>query len=174
MRAITGLVTVVTAVVILISFFLPWASVQSQAVGAFSKILTGKAQADIASISGFQIPQMANSPDSRLAISVIKIFNPNVTDADKKSYLIWVIPILAVVAAVVYNILGNNKWVALSVGVIGVLIFVVGVYKIASTDLDKLVLNVNIGAGLWLTLYGYLGMGLAGIAGFIALLAQKK
>jgi Na+-transporting NADH:ubiquinone oxidoreductase subunit NqrC len=64
--------------------------------------------------------------------------------------------------------------VALSVGVIGVLIFVVGVYKIASTDLDKLVLNVNIGAGLWLTLYGYLGMGLAGIAGFIALLAQKK
>ena len=40
MRAITGLVTVVTAVVILISLFLPWASVQSQAVGAFYKILT--------------------------------------------------------------------------------------------------------------------------------------
>jgi hypothetical protein len=174
MAKLFNLVVVVLAMVIVISFFLPWAMVQSQAVGTFSKILTGKTQSDIASISGFGIPRMANSEDSRLAVSVIKIFNPGVKDADKKSYLVWLAPLFAVAAAMMLIFLGKNKWVNLAVGAICVLIFVVGVYKIAATDLDKLVLNVKISAGLWLTLYGYLGMGLAGIAGFAALQLKKK
>jgi fatty acid desaturase len=174
MAKLSSAIAVALAIVIVISFFLPWAHVESQEVGMFSKILTGKSQAEIASISGFGIPAMANSQDSRLAISVIKIFNPGVKDADKKSYLIWFVPIFAVIAAALLILLGNNKWVSLALGVICALIFVVGIYKIATTDMNKLVLNIRIGTGLWLTLYGYLGMGLAGIASFIMLQLKKR
>lgn len=57
---------------------------------------------------------------------------------------------------------------------IGVMIFVVGSYKIKTTDLDKLVLNARIGPGLWLTLWGYLGLGLMGLKNLLRLLVKKK
>ena len=174
MGKLSNVIAVALAINIVISFFLPWAHIESQAVGTFSKILTGKAQVSIASVSGFGIPQMANSQDSRLAISVIKIFSPNVKDADKKSYLIWFVPIFAVIAAALLILLENNKWVSLALGVICALIFVVGIYKIATTDMNKLVLNIRIGIGLWMTLYGYLGIGLAGIASFMMLQLKKR
>jgi hypothetical protein len=174
MLKLSNLIAAVLAIVIVISFFLPWAHVESQAVGVFSKMLVGKAQTSIASVSGFSIPRMANSEDSRLAISVIKIFNPDVTNADKKSYLIWLVPIFAVIAAMVFFFLGSNKWVNLVLGVICVLIFALDMYKISTTELDKLVLNIRIGAGLWTTIWAFLGMGLVGIASFIGLTLKKK
>ena len=174
MPKLPNVIVIALAAVIVISFFFPWANVESQEVGMISKILTGKAQANIASVSGFGIPRMANSDDSRLAISVIKIFNPDVKDAHKKSYLVWFAPILAIAAAFALAAFGNNKWVSLVIGAVCALVFVLGVYKIASTDMNKLVLNVKIGVGLWLTLYGYLGIGLAGVAGFIALQLKKS
>jgi hypothetical protein len=174
MAKLFGLAALALAAVVVIAFFLPWAHVESQEVGMISKMLTGKAQANIASVSGFGIPRMANSDDSRLAISVIKIFAPNVTDADKKSYLVWLMPILAIAAGIGLAAFGNNKWVSLAIAVVCSLVFVLGVYKIASTDMNKLILNVKIGAGLWLTLYGYLGIGLAGIAGFLVSQLKKS
>jgi hypothetical protein len=63
MNKIHYIAMLILAAVIVISFFLPWVSVESQAVGEFSKILTGKKQAVVANISGFQVPILANGPD---------------------------------------------------------------------------------------------------------------
>ncbi len=174
MQKITSAAMAILAAVIFVSFFLPWAHVQSQEVGMFSKILTGKTQAEIASISGFGIPVMANSKDSRLAVSVIKIFNPDVKDADKKAYLVWFMPLFAIAAAVVFFLFNKNKWVGMAVGDICLLIFLVGVFKISTTDMDKLVLNIKIGTGLWLTLIGYLLMSFVGTINFVLLQIKKK
>jgi len=54
----------VLTVIICIAFFLPWVKVRSEAVGGFTKILTGKKQMEVASISGFQVPVLANGKDS--------------------------------------------------------------------------------------------------------------
>ena len=162
------------AVVIFVAFFLPWVSVESPMVGTISKALTGKRQASIDAISGFDIPAMANSADARLMISIIQIFNPGIKDADKKSYLIWLVPILGVAIFLVFLFLGRNRWVDLAIGLIGIAIFAVAVYKIKTTDLDKLVLNVKISNGLWMLLWGYLGMGLAGAANFATSLLKEK
>jgi hypothetical protein len=105
---------------------------------------------------------------------MVRIFKPGVKDADKKSFLIWGVPGLAVIILLMSYFLGKNKWVNLAYGLLGVLIFVVAVYKIKTTDLDKLVLNIAIGPGLWLTLYGYLGMGLAGLSAFSQSLLKKS
>lgn len=152
--------------IIFVSFFLPWIAVESQAVGTISKMLTGKKQAQIDTVSGFRVPLIANSEESRLMVSVIKIFQPNIKDADKKSYLIWIVPLLAIGMFMLDRAL-KNRWVVLMIGIVGILIFGVATFKIITTDLDKLVLNVKIGYGLWLILIGYLAIGILEISSFI-------
>ena len=160
MDNVIWLVVVVLTVVIFLSFFLPWANVQSEQVGMFSKLLTGKSQAQVAAISGFKIPILANGKDARLMISIIKIFNPDIQNADKKSFAVWGIPFLAIIICAVSYFFGKNKWVNIVLGSLGVGIFFIAVFKIKTTDLDKLVLNVKIAPGMWLILYSYLGIGI--------------
>ena len=156
-------------IVIVVAFFLPWISVESAVVGKVSKILTGKTQATIGSVSGFKVPILANSEESRLMIAVIKIFQPDITNADKKSFLIWVIPLLAVVIFLAGNAFKTNQWIRLVFGVLGILIFVGVTYKIITTDLDKMIIKVNIEYGLWLIIFGYLGIGILQIGEFLKL-----
>ena len=169
-----SLISAILAAVIFISFFLPWVHVEAPMIGTLSKVLTGKRQAEITSISGFAVPGLANGPDARLMISIIKIFNPGVTDADKKSWLIWGVPLFAIAIFLLGLFIADNRWFNLSVAVIGILIFLVGAYKINTTDLNKLVLNAKIGLGVWLTLYGYLGLGITAAVNFVKGLANKR
>ncbi len=71
-------------------------------------------------------------------------------------------------------VLGNNKWLHLAVGIVGIVIFAFAVYKIKTTDLDKLILQVTMGPGLWLTLWSYLGIGAVSILNFVQLTGKKK
>lgn len=166
----TGMVALV--VLIVVSFFLPWISVESAAIGGITKVLTGKKQATIDSVSGFRVPILANSEESRFMITIIKIFNPNIKDADKKSWLIWMVPGLAVILLVLRRFFESNKWFYLGVGLLGTLIFVVTVFKITTTDLDKLVLKVDIAVGLWLLLVGYLGIGILNLVRFVGIIKK--
>ena len=159
----------ILVIVIFVSFFLPWVSIESKALGNVAKLLTGKDQTASYSISGFKVPVLANSDQSKLMITIIKIFEPNITNADKKSYLIWIIPLLAIVIYLVGNSSKANKWTYLAFGVLGILIFAGATLKILTTDLDKVVLKVNIGYGLWLVLFGYLGIGILQIKEFLKL-----
>ncbi len=164
----------VFAVVIFIAFFLPWVSVESQVAGKVSKFFSGEEQASLKKISGYEVPILANGKDAKLMISIIKIFNPSVTDADKKSWLIWGVPGLAVVIFLVVMFFGKNKWVNLGLGVLGIAIFAFATFKIKTTNLDKVVLNVNISPGLWIILWMYLGIGLMNLSAFSKLYFKVK
>ncbi|MCF7872862.1 MAG: hypothetical protein K9L80_01475 [Candidatus Omnitrophica bacterium] len=161
-------------VIIFVSFFLPWVSVESETMGKVSKLLTGKAQANISAVSGFQVPILANSQDSRFMISIIKIFKPQINNADKKSFLIWIVPLLAIALFFISIGFKNKKLVKLLIGLICVAIFAGAIYKINITDLDKLVLNVKIAYGLWITLLSYLAFGLIELAGATKLFFKNK
>jgi hypothetical protein len=162
------------AVVIFIAFFLPWLSVESGQIGMVTKILTGKRQALVDNISAFNIPILANSTESRFMISIIRIFNPNIEHADKKSFLIWLVPIFALIIAVASRFLAGDLWFNIAVGLIGTAIFAVAVFKISTTDLDKFVLRVSVGLGLWLSIYTYLAMGLLSFAMAIQSLFKRN
>ena len=175
MQKITLLVIILLAIVIFVSFFMPWVSLESKVImGVLTKTLMVERQAKLMSISGYDVPVMANGEDAKLMISIIKLFNPNVTGADKKSYLIWGIPILALAIAVANLFLGKNKWFSLGVGIFGLAIFAVAVFKIKTTDLDKLVMSASIGSGLWITLWGYLGIGLCALANAVPAFLKKS
>ena len=173
MNKIGNLVVLVFAIIICVSFFLPWVSVESRIAGGISKFFSGEEKASLKTISGFQVPILANGPDAKIMISIIKIFNPGVTDADKKSWLIWGIPGLAVVLVLLILFLGRNKWVNLGIGIFGAAIFSVVTYQILKTNLDKFVMHVVITAGLWLTLWSYLGIGLVSLFRFSRQLLPK-
>jgi len=164
----------ILVIIIAVSFFLPWVSIKSEVVGNVAKLLTGKKQATIDSISGFKVPILANSEESRLMITIIKIFQPKVTNADKKSFLIWVVPLFAIAIYFISNSLKTNKWIRLIFGVLCILIFVGATYKIITTDLDKMILRVHIEYGLWLILFGYLGIGILQITEFLKLEKSGK
>lgn len=158
---------------IVVAFFMPWINVESEAVGGITKVLTGKKQSQMASISAFQVPLLANSEESRFMISIIKIFSPNIKDADKKSFLIWVVPGLALLILAVKTLIKKNRWVDLAIALIGCAIFLLASFKIVTTDLDKLVLKVAIAYGLWITLTSYLGIGLLSLINFARQIKTK-
>jgi len=164
----------ILVVIIAVAFFLPWVSVESEVVGSITKLLTGKKQAATVSISGFQVPLLANSEESKLMITIIKIFQPGITNADKKSFLIWIIPLMAGAFYFLGNKFKDQKWVKLAMGIIGITIFVIATFKIMTTNLDKVVMKMNIGVGLWLILIGYLGIGIIQITDFMRLNKSGK
>jgi hypothetical protein len=174
MAKFSKIVICTLALLIVVSFFLPWVRVESQQVGTFSKLLTGKRQQAIDEISGLEIPILANSDESRLIISIAKIFNPGIKDVDKKSFLVLIVPILAIIIFLVKLYLKKNVVVDLLFAVIGIALFAFAFYKITSTDLDKLVLQIKIGLGMWITLYSYLGIGILSAVCFLKSLAGKK
>ena len=180
------------AVAAVIAFFLPWvrlettqatnifsqglalASVGAGPVGFISGLFSGGKHGLGQNISAYQVPILANSNESTLIISLMQIFMPNVRDADKKSYFLWAIPLLAVVIAAAGFFLGGNKWFNLAVGMIGIVIFSVVTYKVKSVDLDKMVMKVSTGPGLWLTLWAYFGMGIVSVIAFLTQLKGRK
>jgi hypothetical protein len=173
MENINKIILSVLVSVIVVAFFLPWVQIESQHVGAVSKILTGKKQASMGTISGFQVPIHANRSDSKLAMSVIKIFAPNVEHADKKSFLVYIFPILSILIFFAVYYYGNNEWVHIGIAAMCIAIFAVGVLQIVTMDLDKVLLNIRIGIGLWLILIGYLGIGLVEVANYLKMKGFK-
>lgn len=160
-------------IMIILAFFLPWVIVGSEQVGAVSKLLTGKRQETVDSISAFRVPILANSSEARLMITIIKIFSPDVKDADKKSFLIWSIPLLAVIIFLLSYFFGKNRWLNLACGIVSSAIFFIAVYKIKTTDLDKMILQISMGSGLWLTLWAYLIIGLTCLFNFFQLIRAR-
>jgi len=174
MAKLTPTIIAALAVVILIAFFLPWVSVESeQIVGTFTKILTGEKKDIGQTMSAFQIPILANSEEAKLMVTIIQIFNPGIENADKKSFLIWGIVVLAGIMAALSFKLGANSWVNLGIAIVGILIFLVAVFKISGTDLDKLVMVVKVREGAWLTLYSYLGIGVLSLTRFLTQIRKK-
>jgi len=166
MNKICNISVLIFAIIICLSFFTPWVRVESRIAGGISKLVSGTKQSSLKEISGYQVPILANGPDAKFMISIIKLFNSAVTDADKKSWLIWGIPGLAVMLFLTSLFLGKNKWVNLGMGILGIAIFSVATYKIKTTDLDKFILNIAIAPGLWLILWSYLAIGLTGLFRF--------
>jgi hypothetical protein len=173
MQHFTRIGIAVMVVFIFVSFFLPWVSMESVVTGGIGKLI-GKEVKPMAPVSGFKVPILANSSESKMMISLIRLFSPGIQDADKKSYLIWLVPGLSLVIFVAMCFLARNKWVDLVVGVLGVAIFAFGAFKLLATDLDKAVAKVVILPGVWMTLAGYLGIGLICLAGFFVLLGSKR
>lgn len=176
---------IIAGTVIIKSFFLPWA-LASTSVGRVSgevnrsindsfeqlpfvgdlvasiKDTTGVIQdfgstIDITTVvSGYNIPRMINSKSSKIAISLAQSYFGNVKDLDKKSMLVYLMPIFAIVCMVLAMGGMRSKMPVVLMLVLSGIISIGGLYTLKTMNLSNGMVDIVIGKGLWRTMYGYL------------------
>lgn len=194
---------IVSAAVIVVSFFMPWARVDVSATKVSGE-LVGKASGPLsnspfagkfikglkkttdalgnlgdikikASVSGYDIPTMLNRRESKAAISLGQIFFKDAEDMDRKSFAVYLLPILAI-ACIALAVMGLKSRIAvIAMLVLSGTISIVGLYKLFTVNLSNLTVQIVIESGLWQTMYAYLIIA-AISAAWIALdaIASKK
>jgi len=188
---LSGLV-IAAACVIVVSFFLPWARVSVSALGVSEKLvqdaestlkdtpmagkLVGKLDkitgalssfGDISvktQVSGYNIPVLVNNKTSKVAISIAQIMFKSAENLDLKSFLVYLLPLLGILCAVV-SFLGREKklYIIAMLAVAG-LVSIIGLYNLYTTNIANIMVKVTIMKGLWLTMYGFLFIFFVGIA----------
>jgi len=186
---------IVCAIIIIVSFFMPWAratvsatkvaknladsaSSKLQNTSFGGKFVQGLKQATNAigdlgdikvktTVSGYDIPTMTSKKSSHVAIQLAQILFKDAKDLDKKSMLVYLLPLFAIVCIVLAAIGLRYKVSVIAAAVIGGAIGIGGLYKLISTDLSSLPVQISIEGGLWLTMYGYLLIFILSIAWLI-------
>lgn len=179
------------AVLIIIGFLMPWATVATSVTGVSkgllgslektpfaSKIVGGLSKAtdaigDMGDISikstvrGYQVPILVNDKSSKVAISLAQIFFKDAEGLDKKSYLVYFFPIAGIACAALAFLGDKNKIYIILMTVLGGAIGIVGLFKVYTLDVSSTVVKISIQGGLWTILYSFLFIFIAGIAWFI-------
>lgn len=190
-RTVLLVLVIVASVIIVRSFLLPWAEVSTsatkiasgladQAGGSLkdsrvaSKVIKKLQKitdsigelGDIevkSSISGYNIPIMVNNKTSKVALSVAALLFNSADGLDKKSYLVYLLPLLAIICSI-FAVMGvKHRWPVIAMGLVSGFISVFGIYNLKTTALSKGFVDINIESGLWYTMYAYLGIFLISI-----------
>ena len=119
-KILAGLI-VIASIVIVISFFMPWAKVSLSVTGVSKKIadsyhLPDKAVEKLKEIThtistfgdpevrvtvpGYKIPGMVNNKTSKVAISLTEIMTKSTSDLGQKSYLVYLFPLLGIICGI--------------------------------------------------------------------------
>ena len=112
-------------------------------------------------VSGFQVPQLANQESSQVGLAVFELLTGTRQDLGLKSYAVYLVPGLALVAGIVVTVFGRRRTAVLVTAALCLLIAGIGCWNLLTTNTEALGLKVTIGSGLWLSLWAYVGLALA-------------
>ncbi len=194
---------VICALAIVHAFFMPWAkasasatkvakSLANSATGGFlentpfaGKFVRGLDKAtdkisdlgDIkikTAVSGYDIPTLINKKSSQIAIAIASVMFKDAKDLDKKSMLVYLLPLFALVCLGLAIVGLKNKIAVMVMAVLSGGIAVGGLYNLMTIDLSKLPIQISIEQGLWQTMYAYLIISAIGIAWVVLDLKEAK
>ncbi|MBI4355423.1 MAG: hypothetical protein HY597_03090 [Candidatus Omnitrophica bacterium] len=126
------------------------------------------------SVSGLQIPQMANAKNAKVAMALLEMFTRDPQQIGAKSYAVYVLPGLALLCGLLLTVLGGRRPVALGVAVLCATVAGGGFWKLLTTNTSSLFIAITIGMGLWLSLWAYAGLAVAGLLGALAKSARNR
>lgn len=169
-----GLV-IAAAAVIVSSFFMPWAKL-SASVTKISQELTGKGAGKFikglekitgtlgvlgdvevrTAVSGYDIPTMVNKKSSKVAISLAQGLFKDAKDLDKKSNLLFLVPLFAIVCVALAVVGIRYKLAVALMSVLSGAISLGGLYNLKTADFSNLSVKITVEKGLWHTIYAYL------------------
>ena len=109
-------------------------------------------------VSGVQIPQMANQEHAQVAMAVVELLTNTRQHLGAKSYAVYLLPGLALLCAMLLTGLRNRVPVAVGIALVCAAIAGAGFRKLLTTNTTTLFVAVTIGEGLWLSLWGYVGL----------------
>lgn len=193
-------VAILGAAVIVVSFFLPWATVATSATRV-SKELTTAAKGPLAdtpfagkfikrldrattaigeygdisikaSVSGYQVPKLVNDKTSKVALSLAQIFFKSTEGLGIKSYLVYLLPLFGMICGALAFLGLKNKLYVIIMAALGGVISIGGLYNLYTADLSSAVVDIIIQKGLWYSMYSFLLIFLVGIAWLV--LEKKK
>ena len=70
-------------------------------------------------MSGYQIPKMVNDKTTKVALSLVQVFVKDAKDIDKKSYLVYLLPLFAIICSLLAALGLKNKIYVIIMAVIG-------------------------------------------------------
>jgi len=147
---------------IIVSFFLPWFNIEQAQAGAVKRVFT-KEGLYFVELSGFKMPLFMNGRDSGLILDLIKTVNPNARQAAEKSYLLWLVPVIA--AGIYLGIKKKPDSIIINflVACLGLGISVFTLYKLSTVNLDKIIVRFEIQQGFWITVISFFAIGVLGL-----------
>lgn len=192
---------VICALAIVHAFFMPWAKASASATKV-AKGLTKSATAGMlentpfagkfirgldkatdkisdlgdiqikTAVSGYDIPTLVNKKTSQIAIAIASVMFKDAKDLDKKSLLVYLLPLLALVCIGLAIIGLKNKIAVMAMTILSGGISAGGLYNLMTVNLSGLPIQISIEQGLWQTMYAYLMIAVIGIV-WIALDLKK-
>ena len=117
-------------------------------------------------VSGFRIPQIANQENTKAAMALAELLTQQRHDISRQSYAVYVLPGVALLCGVLLSI--GRQWlpVTLGVAILCAAVALAGFWKALTFHTTTPVVTVLLGSGLWLSLWGYVGLVIA--AGLLA------
>ena len=194
---------VICALAIIHAFFMPWAKASASAtkvakdlaksatggmlentpfagkfVRAFDKATDkisdlGDIQIKTA-VSGYDIPTLINKKSSQIAIAIASVMLKDAKDLDKKSMLVYLLPLLALVCIGLAIVGLKNKIAVIVMTILSGGIAVGGLYNLMTVNLSNLPIQISIEQGLWQTMYAYLIISVIGIVWIVLDLKEVK
>lgn len=191
-KEILSKLVIIATIVIVISFFMPWAKVSTSVAGV-TKGVTTTAKAKLGGIkaaekllgqiekvgdvvtsavgdvevrvevSGYDVPVLVNKNTSQIALALVEIFFKDAEGAGVKSYAVYLLPIFGIASAVLAVLGLKKKLYVIAMTVLGGAISIVGLFRLMTTNLANLVADISIGQGLWSTMYAFLAICIIGI-----------
>ena len=119
-------------------------------------------------VSGVQIPQMAHQENAQVALALLELLTNTRQHVGLKSYAVYLVPGLAILCGVLLTVLGRVRAAALGVAALCALVAGVGFWKLLTTNTSTLFIAITIGPGLWLSLWGYVGLSVAALGTAVA------
>lgn len=125
-------------------------------------------------VSGYDIPTLINKKTSQIAIAIASVMFKDAKDLDKKSMLVYLLPLFALLCIGLAVVGLKNKIALIVMAVLSGGIAVGGLYNMMTIDLSKLPIQISIEQGLWQTMYAYLIISVIGITWIVSDLKEAK
>ena len=125
-------------------------------------------------VSGYDIPTLVNKKSSQIAIAIASVIFKDAKDLDKKSMLVYLLPLFALVCIGLAVIGLKNKIAVMVMVILSGAIAVGGLYNLMTVNLSNKVVQISIGQGLWQTMYAYLSICVIGVIWIILDILEVK
>lgn len=174
------ILTLIACAVVVTAFFMPWARVNvslEKILPAGEKIVDtldefAENAGNLAGIEsgpvvkGKDIPVLVNNKSSKVASTFINLLFKNAESLERKSYLVYLPVLLAVICALLAILGVENKIYILVMTILSGLLSGAGLYEFKTLNFSSLVTNIEIMYGIWITLYAFLSIFIIGLFWF--------
>lgn len=168
-------------------FLLPWAHLEmADSTRTAAEVLAGVAQqvgrvtisvrqgdrtvsGDLSSLAdvphqvrGVEIPRVVRQRHAQLALAVLEMLTQASRHLEAKSYAVYLVPGIALCCGVLLTAWGARAPVAFGVALACAVIAGVGCWKLLTVRPETASLVLRVGQGLWLSVWAYVGLAVAG------------